>query len=318
MNMISSHVEHARRVISIECAAIESLNEQLTEDFSGAVDAILASPGRVVVCGMGKSGLIGQKIAATLASTGTQSFSMHPGEAFHGDLGMLAPQDVFLAISYSGETEEVIRLLPFIADNGNVLISITGNANSTLATNSHYHIRAKVEQEACPLQLAPTASTTAALVIGDALAVALMHARKFEPKNFARFHPGGSLGKRLLNRVRDVMRVKDLPVVSPDAQAVNVVHRISAGHIGMAIVQDEADVIGIITDGDLRRAMERHQENFVHLKAADMMTRNPRFINSAAHVEEAITRMKEAAISSLLVADEGQLLGIVQIRDCLL
>jgi arabinose-5-phosphate isomerase len=317
-NMVPTHVKHARRVISIERAAIEGLTEQLTEDFSRAVDAILASPGRVVVCGMGKSGLIGQKIAATLASTGTQSFFLHPGEAFHGDLGMLAPQDVFLAISYSGETEEVIRLLPFIADNGNVLISITGKANSTLATNAHYHIGAKVEQEACPLQLAPTASTTAALVIGDALAVALIHARKFEPTNFARFHPGGSLGKRLLSRVRNVMRVDDLPLVYPDAEAITVVHQVSAGRAGMVIVHDKRGVAGIITDGDLRRAMERHQENFIHLKAIDMMTHNPRSISPSAHAEEALMTMKEAEISSLLVVEEGQLLGIVQIRHCLL
>lgn len=316
--MSSNHVDHARKVIAIESAAVAGLIDQLNDNFSEAIDAIISSTGRVVVCGMGKSGLIGQKIVATLASTGTQSFYLHPGEAFHGDLGMLAPQDVFLAISYSGETEEVIRLLPFIADNGNVLISITGNSNSTLARNSRFHIGAKVVQEACPLQLAPTASTTAALVIGDALAVALMHARKFEPRNFARFHPGGSLGRRLLNRVRDVMRSENLPVISPDANAATIVHQICIGQIGMAIVKSDDDIVGVITDGDLRRAMDRYQDNFVRITASDIVTINPHTIDEHSLVEEAIIRMKEVKVSFLLVVDQRKLLGVVQMRNCLL
>ncbi|HID00026.1 MAG TPA: KpsF/GutQ family sugar-phosphate isomerase, partial [Piscirickettsiaceae bacterium] len=204
--------QSAKRVFDIEAAAIANLKTLLNDDFDGAVEAILNSSGRVVICGMGKSGLIGKKIMATLASTGTPSFFMHPGEAFHGDLGMVAPDDIFVAISNSGETEEVIRLLPFLKDNGNTIIAMTGNPASTLAKNADFHLNIAVPQEACPHQLAPTSSTTATLVMGDALAVALMEARNFQPQDFARFHPGGSLGRKLLTKVRHEMKTDNLPL----------------------------------------------------------------------------------------------------------
>ena len=212
----------ASEVFAIEAAAVQGLSGLLDASFSKVVAAALSTKGRVIVCGIGKSGIIGKKIAATLASTGTPSFFMHPAEAFHGDLGMVTPDDVFVAISYSGETTELVRLLPFLRSNGNDTVAITGNPQSTIAVNASYHLCVRVDQEACPLQLAPTASTTPPLAMGDAIAVALMKARGFEPHHFARFHPGGSLG-RLLSRVRDEMVCTDLPFVSTDASANDVI-----------------------------------------------------------------------------------------------
>ncbi|MFP4076592.1 MAG: SIS domain-containing protein, partial [Halochromatium sp.] len=211
------HAAVAREVFRIEAEAIAGLETNLDGRFSDAVERILTASGRVIVCGMGKSGIIGKKIAATLASTGTPAFFMHPGEAFHGDLGMVAPEDIFVAISHSGETEELLKLLPFLQENGNHIVAITGNSRSTLARHSSVHLSVRVTREACPLQLAPTASTTATLAMGDALAVALMKARDFQAHHFARFHPGGSLGRRLLQRVRDEMRSDKLPFVAPHA-----------------------------------------------------------------------------------------------------
>ena len=213
----------ARSVFSVEAKAVSALSDNLSTDFDDAVSAILSSEGKTIVCGMGKSGIIGKKIAATLASTGTPSFFMHPGEAYHGDLGMVSPDDVFIAISNSGETEEVVKLIPFLKDNGNVLIAMTGNPDSTLAKAANYHLNVGVEEEACPLQLAPTSSTTATLAMGDALAVTLMKARDFKPENFARFHPGGSLGRRLLSRVENEMVSDNLPVIQPDASVAEVI-----------------------------------------------------------------------------------------------
>ncbi len=307
-----SHRDIAKRVIAIEAQAINYLSERLDEDFDGAVNAILDSTGRVVICGMGKSGLIGKKIMATLASTGTPSFFMHPGEAFHGDLGMVAPDDVFVAISNSGETEEVIRLLPFLKDNGNTLIAMTGNPGSTLAKNADFHLNIAVPQEACPHQLAPTSSTTATLVMGDALAVALMEARNFQPQDFARFHPGGSLGRKLLTRVRHEMKTDNLPLVSRDAPMKEVIHTMSAGRLGLCIVDEGR---GIITDGDLRRHLESDPE-LMHKTAGQIMTPSPKSISPDARLTEAEELMNRHKITSLLVKDEhGKLLGVIQIYD---
>jgi len=284
----------------------------LTDDFDGAVKAILDSKGRVVICGMGKSGLIGKKIMATLASTGTPSFFMHPGEAFHGDLGMVAPDDVFVAISNSGETEEVIRLLPFLKDNGNTIIAMTGNPASTLAKNADFHLNIAVPQEACPHQLAPTSSTTATLVMGDALAVALMEARNFQPQDFARFHPGGSLGRKLLTKVRHEMKTDNLPLVASDAPMKEVIHTMSAGRLGLCIVDEGR---GIITDGDLRRHLENDPE-LMRKTAGQIMTTNPKSISPDARLTEAEEAMNQHKITSLLVKDEdGQLQGVIQIYD---
>lgn len=302
----------AKRVFDIESDAILYLKSMLDNDFSGSVEAILNTQGRVVICGMGKSGLIGKKIMATFASTGTPCFFMHPGEAFHGDLGMVSPKDVFLALSNSGETEEVIRLLPFLKDNGNVVVSMTGRPESTLAKNSNFHLNIAVPQEACPHQLAPTSSTTATLVMGDALAVALMEARDFQPHDFARFHPGGSLGRKLLTRVKHEMKSKKLPFVAHDAKASDVIHTMNEGRLGLCIVDNGA---GVITDGDLRRHMETDAGNFMNLTAQDFMAANPKTINANARLSEAEELMNDFKITSLLVEEAEQIVGVIQIYD---
>lgn len=302
----------AKRVFDIEAEAVLYLKTLLDDDFNGSVDAILNTNGRVVICGMGKSGLIGKKIMATLASTGTPCFFMHPGEAFHGDLGMVAPDDVFLALSNSGETDEVIRLLPFLKDNGNVLISMTGRPESSLAQNSDFHLNIAVPQEACPHQLAPTSSTTATLVMGDALAVALMEARNFQPHDFARFHPGGSLGRKLLTRVRHEMKSGNLPLISADAPMSEVIHTMNEGRLGLCIVDEGR---GIITDGDLRRHMETDAAGLMQKTAADIMGTAPKTIDSDAPLSQAEDLMNEHKITSLLVTENGKLAGVIQIYD---
>lgn len=302
----------AKQVFDIEAQAISHLSTQLDADFDGAIQAILETQGRVVICGMGKSGLIGKKIVATLASTGTPCFFMHPGEAFHGDLGMVASNDVFLALSNSGETEEVIRLIPFLKDNGNIIISMSGRPESTLAANSDFHLNIAVPQEACPHQLAPTSSTTATLVMGDAMAVALMDARDFQPHQFARFHPGGSLGRKLLTRVKHEMKSNNLPLVSANSTMKDVIHAMNDGRLGLCIVDNGQ---GIITDGDLRRQMERSTTEFMQLTAGEIMVKNPRTISSEARLSEAEELMNEHKIASLLVEEAGKLVGVIQIYD---
>lgn len=307
-------IKHAQEVFRIEAEVLLALQSQVDEDFIQAVQHILQMKGKLVVTGMGKSGLIGKKIAATLASTGTPSFFLHPGEAFHGDLGMVSPEDVVLLLSNSGETAEVLNILPFFIDNRNVRIAITGNAQSTLARNAQYHLNAKVDQEACPLDLAPTSSTTACLAMGDALAVALMKERGFQPENFARFHPGGSLGRKLLTRVKDVMRSSDLPTVAPGASMDELVHVVSAGKLGLAVVMDQNKVIGIVTDGDLRRAMKTGPV-FFDQRAENLMSPGPKMIQPEAKIKEAEQMMNEHKITALLVGDQQHLQGVVQIYD---
>ncbi len=309
----ADHQAIAREVFDIEAAAVLGLKERLDDAFSAAVAHILAAEGRIIVCGMGKSGIIGKKISATLASTGTPSFFMHPAEAFHGDLGMVMASDVFLAISNSGETEELVRLLPFLRNNGNITVAVTGNAQSTLAMNSDFHLSVRVEKEACPLQLAPTASTTATLAMGDALAVALMKARDFQPQDFARFHPGGSLGRRLLHSVREEMRTDDLPFVGPDASTDDVLLAITRGGLGIALVSaDRRRAMGIITDGDLRRALQANREGFFRLTAGDIMTGHPVSIGVDSNMQTAIEVMAERAITLLVVVDADRVVGVVQ------
>lgn len=302
----------AKQVLDIEAEAVLHLKTLIDDNFSGSVDAILNTQGRVVICGMGKSGLIGKKIMATFASTGTPCFFMHPGEAFHGDLGMVSPKDVFLALSNSGETEEVIRLLPFLKDNGNIVVSMTSRPESTLATNSDFHLNIAVPREACPHQLAPTSSTTATLVMGDALAVALMEARDFQPHEFARFHPGGSLGRKLLTRVKHEMTSKNLPMVSSNASVQDVIHTMNEGRLGLCIVDNGK---GIITDGDLRRHMETNAANFMQLQAIDLMGSNPKTIDAEARLNEAEELMNENKITSLLVTENSKVVGVIQIYD---
>lgn len=302
----------AKRVFEIEAEAIRHLKTLVDEQFSATVDAILSTKGRVVICGMGKSGLIGKKIMATMASTGTPCFFMHPGEAFHGDLGMVVPEDIFIALSNSGETEEVIKLLPFLKDNGNLIVSMTGKPESTLAKNSDYHLNIAVPQEACPHQLAPTSSTTATLVMGDALAVALMESRDFQPHDFARFHPGGSLGRKLLTRVRHEMKSENLPFVKGSDSIKDVIHTMSEGRLGLCIVDDGK---GIITDGDLRRHMESDLIGLMDKTAADIMNLNPKIIDADARLSDAEEMMNQIKITSLLVSSDQKIVGVIQIYD---
>ena len=309
-------IELARRTLHIESESLLAMAERLDEQFVSAVEKILACRGKLIVTGMGKSGLVGRKIAATLASTGTPSFFLHPGEAFHGDLGMISPEDVVLALSYSGETDEVLKIVPFIHSNGNVLISMTGKKESALAKNSDIHLDVGVKEEACILQLAPTSSTTAQIAMGDALAVALMKAREFTSMDFARLHPGGSLGRRLLMTVGNVMRSNDLPVVGADCNATEMIHAVSRGGLGLIIIVEDGRIEGIVTDGDIRRAMQQRQAEFFDIKAIDIATRSPKTIDVNAKLIEAEKLMTKYKVNTLLATDEaGDLKGVIQIYD---
>ena len=306
----------AKRTLRLEAEALYNLADILDEQFVCAIETILACKGKVIITGMGQSGLVGRKIAATLASTGTPSFYLHPGEAFHGDLGMISPGDVVVALSHSGETDEVLKIVPFIHSNQNVLISITSNPNSTLAKNSNFHLNTGVKEEACCLRLAPTTSTTVQLAMGDALAIALMEVRKFTAMDFARLHPGGSLGRRLLMTVGNVMRSNDLPVVTPDCGAVEMIHKVSRGGLGLIIIVDEGQIVGIVTDGDIRRAMESREAEFFKIKAIDIATRSPKSVKASAKLIDAERMMTQNKVNSLLVTDdEGALCGVIQIYD---
>ena len=318
MNSLTSEkiLALARETMHKEAEALTQMAAALDEQFVGAVDRVLACKGKVIVTGMGKSGLVGRKIAATLASTGTPSFYLHPGEAFHGDLGMISSEDVVLAMSHSGETDEVLKIVPFIQSNGNVLISITSNPESTLAKNSDLHLNACVKEEACILHLAPTTSTTAQLAMGDALAIALMKARDFTSMDFARLHPGGSLGRRLLMTVGNVMRKNDLPVVASDCGATEMIHRMTRGGLGLIVVVDNGQIVGIVTDGDLRRAMESLQAKFFDINVMDIATRSPKSINVNAKLIDAAKMMTQYKVNSLRVTDDkGGLRGVIQIYD---
>jgi len=306
----------AKKVFEVESKEIGNLSNLITDDFENSVNCIINSTGKVIVSGMGKSGIIGKKVAATLASTGTPSFFLHPGEAYHGDLGMIGKNDVILLISNSGETDEVLKIIPFLKSQGNITISMSGNPNSTLARNTDFHLNVFVQQEACPLQLAPTSSTTAALVMGDALAVTLMKLRKFEDKDFAQFHPGGSLGRRLLTTVESIMKKDNLPVCNESASIKNVIHEITKGKCGLVVIFDQEEITGVITDGDVRRAMETNEEKFFSLKAKDLMSKNPKIIVCTEKLTAASELMSQNKINSLLVTDsDGNFVGIIQMYD---
>lgn len=306
----------AKRVFDTEIASLQYVANAIDDEFTRVVNAILSHTGKVIVIGIGKSGIIGKKIAATFASTGTPSFFLHPGEAFHGDLGMVGADDMVILISYSGETDEVLKLIPFLEWNKNTIIAITGNPNSTVAKNSHYHLNICIQQEACPLALAPTSSTTAALVMGDALAVALMESRQFQHEDFARFHPGGSLGRKLLIKVKDLMRTDKLPFINSDASFTDLLLKMSEGRLGMVIVGDANYVQGIITDGDLRRALVKNTDT-AQLTIEEMMTKTPVFIDEEEIINHAEQLMLEKKITTVLVgsSDDRSLSGIYQIYN---
>ncbi|OED64307.1 arabinose-5-phosphate isomerase [Vibrio tasmaniensis ZS-17] len=310
---MSNSVYIAKEVIQTEIEGLHYMSSNLGAEFEAAVQGILKTKGRTIICGMGKSGIIGKKIAASFASTGTPSFFMHPGEAFHGDLGMVTPDDVFIAISNSGETEEVLKLLPFLKDNNNFIIAITGNQTSTLSINSHCHLNISVPKEACKLQLAPTSSTTATLVMGDALTVALMESRGFQPENFARFHPGGSLGKRLLSKVADEMVSASLPLVTKATSMLELISTMTAGSLGLAIVVTSDNKLqGIVTDGDLRRAMHQFGDNLFSLSVADILTVTPQVISPFSSMQSAIDTMTEKQVNTLIVVDSSSVVGVIK------
>jgi arabinose-5-phosphate isomerase len=312
-------IDRGIEVLRVEAEALAALPARIGEPFARACELMLACRGRVVVSGIGKSGHVARKIAATLASTGTPAFFMHPAEASHGDLGMVTRDDVVLALSNSGTTEELLAIVPMVKRRGAGLIAMTGDASSPLASLADVHLDAGVEREACPLNLAPTASTTAALALGDALAVALLDARGFGPEDFASSHPGGSLGRRLLTHVADVMRTGDaLPVVPADATLVAAVLEITRKRMGMTAVLDgERRLLGIFTDGDLRRLLERDGD-IRGLKVDQVMTRSPATIAPNALAVEAVRIMEDRRINQLLVVDSaGRLAGALHIHDLL-
>ena len=310
-------LEMARRVLRIEAEAVARLADQLDGEFNRAVEVILSCHGRVIVSGIGKSGHVARKIAATMASTGTPAYFVHAAEAVHGDLGMITREDVVIAISNSGESDELLTIVPLIKRQGGRLIAITGNSDSSLAKEADVHLDARVQEEACPLNLAPTASTTAALALGDALAVTLLDARGFGPEDFARSHPGGALGRRLLTHVRDVMHsATGVPAVVETTLVPQTLRAMSQGGLGMTVVFDAAGRLsGIFTDGDLRRAMEK-QGDLRTVGVSQVMTRNPRTIAPDRLAVEAVEMMEQYRINQLLVVDsDGKLLGALNMHD---
>lgn len=311
----SKLLEQGLATIDAEIHALQAMRLRLDANFSRAVRLVLQAQGRVVVMGMGKSGIIGQKIAATLASTGTPAFFVHPGEAFHGDLGMIRPHDTALLISNSGETEEIIRVLPFFQDQKNRIIAMTGKPNSTLGRFADTVLDIGVEREACNNNLAPTSSTTCTLVMGDALAVALSSERGFQPEDFARFHPGGSLGRALLTRVSDVMHKEPLPKCPPEATLREVVHEITRGRLGLVLVMSGSTLLGLVTDGDIRRAFDGDSD-FRTIRAEDIMSRQPKTVQPNMRFMDAESKMRAHKINAVVVKDDTeQVVGVLQIYD---
>ena len=313
--------EYAIQCIKDEAQAVLNLIPQMNEDFDRAVELILSCRGKLIVTGVGKSGHIGAKIAATLASTGTPSFFINPLDVYHGDLGVMSKGDVVLAISNSGQTDELLRFIPMVLHMQIPIIGMSGNPQSLLAKYSTCHLNVCVEKEACPLNLAPTSSTTAALVMGDALAVALMEKRNFQPQDFAQFHPGGELGKRLLTTAQDVMITEHLPILSSEMHLGEAIILVSKGKLGLgvAVKNEEFCVEGLITDGDIRRAMEKWQAEFFNRTVADIMTRTPKTVGPQAKISEIQKIMNKNKIHNVLVVDEANhLLGIVDRYACVL
>ncbi len=314
-----SSLADGRRVLEIEARAVQSLVDRLDAKFAKAVDVLVQCKGKVVVSGMGKSGLIGQKIAATLASTGTSSFFLHPAEGVHGDLGMLARRDALIAISNSGETQELLQLLPFVKRLGIPIIAFTGRMTSTLAKNSDVALDVSVQEEACPMGLAPTASTTATLALGDALAVALLQKREFKEEDFARFHPGGTLGRRLLIKVKDLMHAEaEIPMVQASVGGMAAMLEMTAKKLGMTTVVDQAgELVGIITDGDLRRFIQRGTD-LVNTTARELATQNPKTIGPEELAAKAVEMMERFSITTLVVTEDGRAIsGVVHLHDLL-
>ncbi len=312
-------LDEGKRVLAIEAAAVKSLIDRLDDRFAKAVELLFSCKGKTVVSGMGKSGLVGQKIAATMASTGTPAFFLHPAEGIHGDLGMLGRQDVLIAISNSGETQEILQLLPAVERMGVPVVAMTGRMSSTLAKNSDVVLDVSVSEEACPMGLAPTASTTATMALGDALAVALLQKRGFKEEDFAQFHPGGTLGRRLLVRVKDVMHAgSEVPRVEESVSGTAAILEMSAKKLGMTTVVDRAgSLLGVITDGDIRRSLQRG-EDFQKLSAGQLASRNPKSIKPDDLAAKAVEIMERYSITTLVVSSgDRTIAGVIHLHDLL-
>ena len=311
--------EHAIQCIKDEAAAVAGLAAQIDGSFDQAVQLIYDCKGKVIVTGVGKSGHIGAKIAGTLSSTGTPSFFINPLDVFHGDLGVMTPDDVVLAISNSGQTDELLRFLPMVLHLNVPIIGMSGNPQSLLAKYSTCHLNVSVEKEACPLNLTPTSSTMAQLAMGDALAVALIHKRGFQPRDFAQFHPGGELGKRLLTTARDVMRSDDMPILPPEMHLGEAIILVSKGKLGLGIAEVDGKIAGLITDGDIRRAMEKWQAEFFDRTVSDIMTRTPKTVRPETKITEIQQIMNKYKVHSVLVTDgQNHLLGVVDHYSCMI
>ncbi len=316
MDTTSTIINTAKQTILSESESVKNLINYLTEDFSCSVKAILNCQGRVIVTGIGKSALIGAKIVATFNSTGTPAIYMHAAEAMHGDLGIIQPKDCVICISNSGNSPEIKVLTPLLTRQGNPLIAITANENSFLAKGADYVLLSKVDHEADPNNLAPMNSTTAQLVLGDALAACLIEIRKFGPSDFAKYHPGGALGKKLLLKVANILKDSNKPQVSLDADIKQVIVEISEKRLGVTAVVDNQELVGIITDGDLRRMLEKH-DNLQGIKASDIMSTEPKSIESKEHVSKALSILEDNSITQLLVTQEGKYAGIIHLHDIL-
>ena len=318
-NRLKNVRAYASQCLKDEAQSLLDLIPQLDHRFDKAVEMMFNCKGKVIVTGVGKSGNIGAKIAATLSSTGTPAFFINPLDVYHGDLGVMTADDVVLALSNSGQTDELLRFIPAILHRGVPLIGMSRNPNSLLAKYSVAHITVKVDKEACPLNLAPTSSTTAALAMGDALAVALMQVRNFKPTDFARFHPGGELGKRLLTTAADVMRVDDLPVIPRQMHLGDAIIHVSKGKLGLGVSVEDGKIVGLITDGDIRRAMEKWQAEFFNKTVNDIMTTNPKIVSPTTKIADIQQIMQKYKIHTVLVADEdARLVGIVDHYRCML
>ena len=307
-----NYLQIAKNSLSVESLALAQLGRRLDQDFNHVVDLILACKGRLVIGGIGKSGLIGKKMVATFASTGTPSFFLHPTEAFHGDLGMLKPIDIVMLISYSGETDDVNKLIPSLKNFGNKIIALTSNKHSTLARHADYVLDITVEREVCPNNLAPTTSALVTLALGDALTVSLITARDFQPADFAKFHPGGSLGRRLLSRVKDQMQTR-LPTITPTTGFTDFLTVMNEGRMGVALVMEDERLEGIITDGDIRRALTTNGAETLNKTARDFMTRSPKTIHQDEFLSKAEDVMKAKKIHSLVVLDDhDRVVGLIE------
>ena len=312
--------QYAIQCIRDEAEALLELIPQIDDNFDAAVSMMFNCHGKIIITGVGKSGHIGAKIAATLSSTGTPAFYVNPLDIFHGDLGVMTSDDVVLALSNSGQTDELLRFIPMVRHMHVPLIAMTGNEHSLLAKYSDIHLKCRVTKEACPLNLAPTSSTTAALAMGDAIAIALMQGRKFKPRDFAQFHPGGELGKRLLTTAADVMRSDDMPIIPEDMHLGEAIIHVSKGKLGLGVsLSPDNTVTGLITDGDIRRAMERWQAQFFDRTVSDIMTRTPKTVLPTTKITEILRIMHKYKIHTVLVVDTNQhLVGIVDHYSCMI